>query len=629
MKVWNILFVFIFSAFSLQLSAQSSIQLADKAFGAAEYDDAAQLYDMAASLASGTEKTALYASAKKSRTCKSLLAKGADLYQKGDTEGALKAYQELLKLNPNDKTAAARKKSLSAIVAKNKAAAKAEKEKEVAYNKSVAAFDESSVGTFVKKYPDSKEAKFLASMLAVVKRVKTEGPRYEDISLYNEAADFFFERSNKELAAEMWDISASLGDPDGLYHKALLFQKGSAEYVALIAMAAEQGHREAASLAPKYVYSTSVAKKYAAALASYARNRDMFSAIYISENRLGFPLDHLPSLKELVAKVFAEEDAWKKLDDNVLYYLAVNSERFGCSHIRGNMLLESAFRGNVDAMNALLPYLDGDIAEALRICVKYATDQYTYSEYVGKYLSFLKTGNLSTSDAWELHLGKWRMRGVIDIDKHEALTFACFAATGISSYSHKECMKYIKSAVSDGIYDKSYLKSLCEAVVDRSEKFSPKVLKQLSKVKTGAVYSSTLKEMVSSGILDSPHRASNPGIREYIVMSDKILIGRIDEQGGKLKWDCELLRSRSSSIQFRSEVVLKHISDNKFLFTMSGAFSATLEVSLKSGMLIADETALRKSGLKSFTAILKSVGDEMTISGNVVSRTTYETYRFQ
>ena len=152
MKVWNILFVFIFSAFSLQLSAQSSIQLADKAFGAAEYDDAAQLYDMAASLASGTEKTALYASAKKSRTCKSLLAKGADLYQKGDTEGALKAYQELLKLNPNDKTAAARKKSLSAIVAKNKAAAKAEKEKEVAYNKSVATFDESSVGTFVKKY---------------------------------------------------------------------------------------------------------------------------------------------------------------------------------------------------------------------------------------------------------------------------------------------------------------------------------------------------------------------------------------------------------------------------------------------------------------------------------------------
>ena len=77
----RILLALALSFFITVANAQDSGQMAASAYAQANYDDAAQLYDMAASLASdGAVKTQYYNMAKKSRECKSLTSRAASLY---------------------------------------------------------------------------------------------------------------------------------------------------------------------------------------------------------------------------------------------------------------------------------------------------------------------------------------------------------------------------------------------------------------------------------------------------------------------------------------------------------------------------------------------------------------------
>ena len=618
----------LFSIISCHLFAQNSEQMAAMAFDAAEYADAAQLYDMAASLASGDAKAAFYDAAKKSRKCRSLSAKAADLYAQGNIADALEAYAELARLNPKDKTAVSRKRSLDAIIAKNKAAAKAEKDRRAAYKKALAVFDDASIDAFVRKYKDSEDAAFVNSLRDNFNNARINGPLCDSIAFYNKAAEVFAENDNVAMSEAFFEMSASFGDSYALYRRALMFEKGSDQYNTLIAVSAAGGCSEAASLAAPLTYDRAIAKKYADALVAYAENKDMFSGIYVAENSRGFFVDYLPTVSSLVSKVFVSGMEWAKLDDRVLYYLAVNAERFGCITMRQDFLWAAARKGNVDAMRAYLPYVKGTEAESLKFCIEYAARARTNADWMYKYVSFLRTGKLTPDDAWSLYLSGWMMDDVISVDKHEYLAFACLMADG--SYTYKRSVKYLKT-VTDDVYDQTYLSWIRGQLSERSDEYAPKILKRLSKMKTGCIYSSGLKRMLDTGILDSPHRTSDPGVIEAPFkeveqrMKDKALIDAIDALGGEVKWNCTQTVNKSKDIV---KVTLKHISDNQFNISLSGPLSITLPVYLQNGTLKAVNQELRKARLNDFSVTLVRGGGNLAISGSCMS-SAYVYYYFE
>lgn len=614
------------------LSAQSSVQLAATAFASANYDDAAQLYDMAASLSTGSERSQLFDMAKKSRTCKSLSRKAEGLYNQDDVNGALKVYTELAGLNPNDKTAVARKRKLESIVAKNKAAAMARREQERLFKKTLNSFGEHSVEAYVRKYPDSAESAFLTSVQKCLEGVAARGPLCDSAAFYKKSAEIFLANGNKEKAYEFYDMAASVGDSYGLYQTALKYDKDSPQYMTLIVMAAESGSSDAMNLARSIPYDPEVAKRYIRALSSYWSTYDLKSLIYLNENREGLFVKYLPQSHDLTSHpiLSGSREEMEKVDGHVLYWLAQNAERLGHKSLYSKLLWAAVRKGNVEAMSEYSPLLDVAGREALNFCVLYcgilAGDaNLEYAEVLSLYGKYIKTGILSADEAWKLYLGEWRLRDIIKIDKHEKLAYTCLMAD--SEYTFKCFNRYWKSA-SKLEYDAEFLNRLAGILQSSSSdnKYVAKVIKKLSKAKTGAQYNSQLKKFAEAGLMDQGSHYANPGAIEYPVrslaqvMNDKLLISKMKANGGKWKWTKE--RSYGTL-----GITLEYISDNKFLISFSGELNKEFLVYLKDGALRADNDELRKQRLNSFYAKLSQDRGNLLITG-AISTTAYSTCSF-
>lgn len=623
------------SMFSVQLFAQSAAQMADQAFNSSNYEDAAQLYDMAASLASGSEKTALYDAAKKSRTCKSLSAKAASMYSSGDASGALNAYVELLRLNPNDKTAAARKSSLGATIAKNQAKAKAERARKSAYKKAIVNFSKEAVDKFVSEYPGTAESDFLLSAGASLQQAQESGPVLDSLPFYNKAYKIFLENSNKQLAHEFMNMAASMADPQALYDLAMTSVKDTPEYLAHMAMAAAGGHETAIEAAKKLVYNTKAAENYFNALSSYAANKDMKSAIYLVENGYGFFLKYLPTSSDLRDRLFAminKGDKYaelKSLGGDVLLYFGLNPKRYGGDEWASTFVKMAAESGNIDAMKEYLRL--GNNIECYEFVIKYFEMSKNDSEYeyYTKYINFLDSRKIiSSNDAWALYLGKWRIPEIIK--KDEILELACYMVDG--SYTFKEFNKYWKKA-SKGIYDERIVEKIRSRLTGNGTKYSLKVLKKISKIKTGSMYQHDLKTFISNGNMDNIHNATDLRVNESpskdvaAKMKDDYVIHRF-QTGGEFSGKIKLVKDSSNGIEY-GYISIKHVDSNKFVvtFSYSGNSNKTFNVTLNNGTFKFNDSELRKARLINFALGIKPDGAIFNISGSFKT-TAYDTYRF-
>ena len=610
--------------FSVQLFAQSAAQMAEQAFNTSNYEDAAQLYDMAASLASGPEKATLYDAAKKSRTCKSLSAKAANLYKSGDSAGALNAYSELLKLNPNDKTAAARKSSLTAVVAKNQAKAKAASERKKAYKKVLVDFNDASLEKFVSKYSDTEEADFLQKAKASLMQVQDNGPVLESLDFYKKASKIFLENSNKELGLEFLNMAASLADPQALYDLALTSEIGSPEYVTHMVMAAAGGHKTAVEAARKLVHNTEVATKYFNALSTYAAKKDVKSAIYLIENGYGFFLKYLPTASDLTERLFAminKDDKYaelKSLGDDVLLYFALNPKKYAGETWASIFLEMAAANGNIDAMKEYLRL--GNSNESYEFFIKYLEMPKNDSlyEYYTKYINFLDSQKMiSSSDAWALYLGKWRISEIIT--KDEILELACYMVN--SSYTFKEFNKYWKTA-SKNIYDERVVEKIQYRLTRNGTKYALKVLKKISKINTGPINQHDLKTFICNGSMENIHSATplyaiESPIKEVAAkMKDDDIIHRIQDNGGVFSRGVRLVVGSKKDYEY-GKITTKYIDSNKFVVTMTypGSSTMTFNATLKNGVFKFNDSELRKARLIYFDLSIKPDAASFAFSG--------------
>ena len=622
MKGLRKIFTLILAVSCFYASAQTSGQMAESAYVAGNYDDAAQLYDMAASLESdGASKTKYYEMAKKSRECKSLSVRANSLYSSGDYEGAVPLYNRVLALNPNDRTASARVKTINSIVAKNKAAVTAEKERKRAYKKVLADFNEDAVRAFADKYPNTDEADFLHSIWKNLQYVNKSGPLKDSVAYYNKVSAVFMENSNKQLAVEFLDMSASLADPQALYDLALLYETGSLQYVNYMVLAAEGGHKLAAVKAKSIKYNQITAKNYFNALSSYAAKRDICSEIYLVENRSELCLNHIPRLSDLSDRLLAiintenKAAALEEVDDNALLYFAMNADKFGCTAVRETILDFAAKKGNIDAMKEYAKLVsDSSAKSCLQFCIKYAEMPIASNEYEAYrlYIKYLSTGDVSANDAFLLFLYKWRLEDVID--KHEVLEAACYMAD--SKFTYKKFNEYWKSASGD-VYDEECVKRIRTRLASSNSEYSQKVLKKLSKIMTGGTYYNPLKEIVSQGYIDNPHYSSNPGVREVLIKGrgDNYSINRLISSKG-VAVDQVVLKCASLRYQSSGKISLKYISDNHFEMNIyDGDINITLKVYLSNGELIADNYEMRKARLNNLRVTVSVKGDQLELSG--------------
>lgn len=106
---------------ALAASAQDTSQ-ADKAFNAGKYDDAKNMYEMAASLIKDKAvRDEVYNKAKKCTSCKNKLAEANGYFRNHDYNAANKAYKELRTLNPKDPTANSRIAEIPRLIERAKA----------------------------------------------------------------------------------------------------------------------------------------------------------------------------------------------------------------------------------------------------------------------------------------------------------------------------------------------------------------------------------------------------------------------------------------------------------------------------------------------------------------------------
>ena len=472
-------------------NAQDSGQMAASAYAQANYDDAAQLYDMAASLASdGAVKTQYYNMAKKSRECKSLTSRAPSLYSSGDYEGARSVYARIVSLNPSDKTAKSRLNSIDSRLAKQKAAQKQEKAyadalKSILYNSG--AMDVSALEAFIKKYPKDSRVELIRKMLEHLGS-QTRAVSAEEVEYYVAAGKEFFTVSNTEVASYLFNCAALYADPDALYYKALIFAKDSKEYKTLLAMAAEAGHKEAKTLVEDIRYDRTAAQRYYDCLKNH--QNDLESALFVLINQESYYIPSLDPLSYILSQLPSDIEQLADVDDGLLYYLGSSAkikDRERCK----NMIIAAAVKGNADAIEEYaFKYDKGMYKDALYLFA-YAggvessgnkmTGAYSHfdQEEVRIYVDMLCGRDITSDDAFDLFLSAWYRS---TLDAHETLYVAALMPD--SDYTFKEFKtfwKYRKHL----IFDEDFVAGLKSDLTRRSSesKYYAKVLKILSKAK--------------------------------------------------------------------------------------------------------------------------------------------------
>lgn len=516
MRRLGIIITLALSFLAVSVHAQDSGQMAASAYAQANYDDAAQLYDMAASLASDSAlRTQYYSMAKKSRECKSLTSRAASLYASGDYEGARSVYSRILSLNPSDKTAKSRLSAIDSRVAKQKATQKQDNAYAAALKSILfhsGAMDVSALEAFVKKYPKDSRVELIRKMVAHLGS-QTRVTSAEEVDYYVAAGKEFFAVSNYGVASYLFNCAAPYASTDALYYKALMLEKVSEGYKTLLAMAAAAGHKEAKTLVENIKYNKIAAQVYYAHLKNH--QKDLESAVFVFVNQERYYIPSLDPLAYIMSRLPSDLEHLMDYDDGLLYYLATSgkiSDRELCQ----NMILAAAAKGNADAMKEYaFKYAEATYKDALYLFayvggVESAVDKMTgaYSrlkqDEAKIYIDMLSGKDISADDAFDLYLSAWYHS---TLDQHETLYVAALMAD--SDYTFKEFKtfwKYRKHLM----YDEEFLAGLRSDLIRRSSEsqYYAKVLKILSKAKVqkGCYDENAARYLVSIFDVEDLHR---------------------------------------------------------------------------------------------------------------------------
>lgn len=502
------------SFISLLAEAQDSGSLAAAAYAQANYDDAAQLYDMAASLAGDSaSKTKYYDMAKKSRECKSLTSRAASLYSAGSYDEARPLYSRILSMNPADKTAKSRIASIDSHKAKQKAAAKlnkvyAEALKSVTFSPET--MDVTKLEEFIRKNPKDSRCELLRSMVAHLgssSRVLS----VDDVEYYLSAGKEFLTAGNIGVAAYLFDCAASFADVDGIYYKALTYGKGTKGYTTLMAIAAASGHDEAKKLAAEMTYDKAAAKDYLYNLRMCQNSFD--AAFFVLLNQDNYYISGLRPIDYVISHLSADPKDFDKYDDSKLYHIAT-SGNVSDWDLRSSMVMAAAIKGNADAMAEYArAYAKEEYEDALYLFAWAGGVKEAENLIKGKYnrlnekevQAFVKliSGQAITDDeAFTLHLEACYGSA---LDYHEGLYATAVMCD--SKYRFSEFKKYWKSA-RNKVYDAAYIETLKADLAKRPGEYYVKVLKVLSKINVGeGLYAETPVHVVAEILpTDNFHR---------------------------------------------------------------------------------------------------------------------------
>lgn len=506
--------------FSLYVSnAQETDQMAASAYAQGNYEDAAQLYDMAASLAGDSSvRAGYYDMARKSRECKSLLSRAIAVESSGDYETARTLYARIISLNPSDKTVKSRLSKVDSYLAQKRAAADLDKLyintlKGIAY--SSGAIDVSPLLDFVGKNPKDARSPLLQNIskhLGSLERTLIK----DDVEYYLAAGKDFKLAGNNELSEYFFDCAASFADIEGLYCRALTYDTQSKGYKSLLAIAAEAGHEEARKLAADFKYDKSAALEYYRHLCSCHSN--MESALFVFANHDNYCLTNLHPEEYIVSYMSADADRLVEVNDSMLYHLATSS-CIDDKVLRANMLLVSAIMGNADAMAEYARlYAKKEYKDAFRLFAWVGGVVEAKSDISGPYADFndseakaymrlLSGARITDDEAFTLYLEAAYGE---NLDAHEALYVAAIMSD--SKYTYSRFKEFWKSA-KHIVYDAAFIEGLINELVLRSQdsSFYSKVIKKLSQAKKqdGCYEDSPARYLASVLDLDKIHRTEN------------------------------------------------------------------------------------------------------------------------
>lgn len=484
-----VFFCMLLSISSSGVYAQDSGSLAASAFTQAKYDDAAQLYDMAASLAgNSTLKTKYYDMARKSRECRNLTSRAATFYSSDNFAEARPLYSRILSLNPADKTAKSRLAAIDSFEANKKAAARLDQLyasvlKSVVFCKE--AMDVTNLEDFIEKNPGYSRCALMQNMVAHL------GSRdrllsSDDVKFYVEAGKEFLAVGNTDVAAYLFDCAASFADLDGMYYKALTYDKGSNGYNTLVAIAAEGGHKEAEKLAEEIGYNTMTARNYYTNLKKH--HSDFDAAFYVLLNRDNYYISELHPEKSIISQLSASADPDElfKYDDRVLYYLATSGD-IGDRQLCEEILTAALLQGNADAIAEYAKsYAKEEYKDALYMFAWAGGAEQAVHKIEGRYKmlntlelnTFLKVisgKNITDGEAYALY---FETSFGSALDYHEGLYVSAMMGGTKSRYAYFK--RFWKSA-RNKVYDKTFIERMRTELSQRPGEYYPKVLKALSK----------------------------------------------------------------------------------------------------------------------------------------------------
>ena len=528
----KVIFVCIAFFIALSLHAQSdSERMGDTAFSMGNYYDAMELYDAAITL-SKDRASEIQKKRSKASKCFSLKKAGDSFFASEAYEDAQSKYQQLLSLNPSDKSAKERLGKLGGLIAARKA-----KESKIRELQQIdkAYYDALKSGVddlekFCLKYPDSEQVHKADIVINALKQGKFYGISTE-ISLYNQIGNDFKKIWDADKARKFYDYSASLADPEGLYLKASTYKKDSKAYITLMAMSASAGYKPAIEKLDGVKHNEKIAEIYYSHLKKY-RN-ELLSAIFVKENLqtyyldYAYPVEYIVAMADKMLSYTLPELRSMNADGNVAYYIAgmvKDDARFADARI--TLLYYAASGGNADASYQLAKMVEPDkfdLRTALYICaanggIVLMEKSWSIPE-VRNYVSFMKNGK--ANDSWKLYLASEYPLihlGTGVINKHEALLNCCQLPR--TSF-HYRCFKRFWKEHHGGVWDKDYIARVTNYLSEKNDNYSKKMLKKVSKLKLEAgIYTSELAELIKYGLVDNQYRYSCPVVRCDVLMPE-------------------------------------------------------------------------------------------------------------
>lgn len=536
MKKFILICFSVFAAVNIYAQSDSE-KMGDTAFSMGNYADAIQLYDGAIIL-SKDRKDEITIKRSKASTCNFLKKRGESLYASKEYEEARAKYLQLKSLNPADKSVNAALARLDKRIAEAKSqAAQAEKQARIenAYYEALKC-DVAALEKFCDNYPTAEQI-VRAKLIIDILEQEQYDYKAEETSLYNSIGKDFEKIGNADMSQKMFDHSASLADPEGLYLKAMTYNYGTKAYITLMAMSASSGYEPAIERLDGVKHNDIIAKIYYNHLKEYRNN--LLSAIFLKENRHTYYLDFIEPDKYIKGDEIISYDLQELRDHNIngnlAYYIAnilKDDDRYVDASVA--MLYYSASSGNADASYQLAKMVSLDkkpnheMIDALYLCAinggVIIPEKSWNSSDVRNYISFMKNGK--ADDAWSLFLASehpYVHLGTGVIDKHEALLNCCHMVK--LSYHYKYFKQFLRKHYYE-TWDKAYIERVINYLSEKDDTYSKKILKKVSKLTLeDGQYTSELAEFIQDGFVDNQYRYSSPVIKCDVLWDKDNYIG--------------------------------------------------------------------------------------------------------